>query len=339
MIGMPGRQLILFVTQQCPLRCVHCFNRQAPQNLKGPEINVEEARLVGRELKPIGQLSISGGEPFVRKDLPELIEAVRAEGGARYLDIPTAGWQPGQVQQTMSAILKQRAWRRISLNLSLDGDVEQHDRIRGRAGSYERLIETYRSVLPLRADSRLQLKAVITLMQGTAGALDQTLNAMRRDMPQLDYAHVEPYRGPDLGEGIAPPSAQSMRQCRELVFGLYRGRRGLGPLRAAFKRVLWDEYTELLDGGPPRINCRAPDLGLVVGERLEVSFCEPGPLLGSLREQSLAQILAGPRARSERERIARGCACTHSCFMQPSALYSPRAWTRVPLMLIKGGGR
>jgi len=340
-----GRQLILFVTRSCPLRCMHCFLRDEWSSTAGREISIEEAARLGREAAPISQLSLSGGEPSDRDDLPELVQALAEESGVRHIDLPSAGWDPQRVSSMTERILETGNWQRVSLNLSLDGHAELHDRIRGVNGSYDRLVETYGELVKLKSRGPLVLKVVVTLMKATAHALPDIVRALQADFPHVDHVHVEPYRGRDRGEGIAPPSAEEMRADRKLVFGLYdsgdlggHGRFGLGGLSAAMKKVVYDEYARLLDGHKPRIMCRAPWFSLVVTETMDLAFCEPGPILGNLREKSLREILDGPGAQRERERIGRGCACTHSCFMQPSALLSPAAWSRLPAMLLLGRG-
>ncbi len=78
------------VTHRCPLQCVYCSN---PTELlkKNTEISTETWARVFDEAAKIGvlQLSISGGEPAARRDLPELVQAARQAG--LYVNLITSG--------------------------------------------------------------------------------------------------------------------------------------------------------------------------------------------------------------------------------------------------------
>ena len=59
-----------FVTSVCNARCAHCFY---PINAGKNELTLEEIEKLTRTLPPIRLLLIGGGEPFLRRDLPEII--------------------------------------------------------------------------------------------------------------------------------------------------------------------------------------------------------------------------------------------------------------------------
>ena len=60
-----------FVTSVCNARCAHCFY---PINAGKNELSLEELDRFAATLPPIRLLLISGGEPFLRRDLPEICE-------------------------------------------------------------------------------------------------------------------------------------------------------------------------------------------------------------------------------------------------------------------------
>ena len=82
--------LLAEVTHRCPLQCVYCSN---PTELlkKNTEISTETWARVFDEAAKIGvlQLSISGGEPAARRDLPELMQAARQAD--LYVNLITSG--------------------------------------------------------------------------------------------------------------------------------------------------------------------------------------------------------------------------------------------------------
>ena len=78
--------VVVEVTQACHHRCLHCYNfwrsRRAPvkdpQTLSRPEI-LDVIRKVRRDT-PLRQVVLSGGEPLLRPDLPEIAGDLAAEG-------------------------------------------------------------------------------------------------------------------------------------------------------------------------------------------------------------------------------------------------------------------
>ncbi|TAJ16590.1 MAG: radical SAM protein, partial [Planctomycetota bacterium] len=89
--GVPVH-LTLFVTGACNLRCRHCFHfKEVADSVPGPEL--EQVRALAESCARLGPLvwvSFGGGEPFLRRDLPELAAAF-AQHGLRHLAIPTNG--------------------------------------------------------------------------------------------------------------------------------------------------------------------------------------------------------------------------------------------------------
>src|ERR671929_952120 len=82
--------LLAELTHRCPLHCPYCSN---PLELtrSNAEISTEDWKRVFSEARELGvlQLGLSGGEPLVRRDLPELVAHARALG--LYSTLVTSG--------------------------------------------------------------------------------------------------------------------------------------------------------------------------------------------------------------------------------------------------------
>lgn len=112
---------------------------------------------VARELV---ELDLTGGEPFLRADLPELVGKI-AEAipvffpRLRTIALATNGLRPRQIERVVGKLLRQLDRRcDLALVCSLDALGELHDQIRGVPGAYDRvretlaLLETYRGHWP-----------------------------------------------------------------------------------------------------------------------------------------------------------------------------------------------
>ncbi len=126
-LGRPLRDLRISVTDRCNFRCVYCM----PREVFGPDyqflrrdelLTYEEIARVARVLVGLGveKIRITGGEPLVRRDLDELVRALRGIEGLRDLTLTTNGsLLRGQARRLAEAGLK-----RVTVSLdSLDDGV------------------------------------------------------------------------------------------------------------------------------------------------------------------------------------------------------------------------
>jgi radical SAM protein with 4Fe4S-binding SPASM domain len=88
-------------------------------------------------LKEVG---FSGGEPFLRNDLPEIIEVVNQTCNFPKIAISTNGSLTDKIIDQMSKI--KNIAKQIVMTISIDGIGKIHDEIRGIPGTYDRAIDT-----------------------------------------------------------------------------------------------------------------------------------------------------------------------------------------------------
>jgi len=126
------------MTRRCNLKCIHCYSssRNIPYR---DELTTEEGKALIADLASFGSpvILFSGGEPLIRKDLPELAQFA-VDRGMRAV-ISTNG--------TLLTPERIRTFRAIGLSyigVSLDGLKETHDFFRGVPGTFERAIRGIR---------------------------------------------------------------------------------------------------------------------------------------------------------------------------------------------------
>ena len=122
------------ITGACNLRCRHCF-MSAPHAKHGAPSH-EEIMNVADQLAECGvfSASLTGGEPLIREDFPEIIDALNARGIA-LTTIYTNGWL---VEEALLDALEQKGVH-PSFQLSFDG-IGWHDFLRGVPGAEEKTI-------------------------------------------------------------------------------------------------------------------------------------------------------------------------------------------------------
>jgi len=118
------------VTRRCNLKCVHCY-AHAKNIPADNELTTEEGKILLDDLAQFGVpvMLFSGGEPLIRKDLPELA-AYAVEKGMRAV-ISTNGTL---ITPEMARTLKDIGLSYVGI--SLDGMEEINDRFRGVKGAF-----------------------------------------------------------------------------------------------------------------------------------------------------------------------------------------------------------
>lgn len=121
-------------TRACPLACLHCRAEAVPD--RDPrELDTAAAKELLHQVAAFGQPApifvITGGDPFQRPDLTELI-AYGKEAGVRVAVSPS-----GTPTLTPERLREVHAAGAVGLSLSLDGSTaELHDGFRGVPGVY-----------------------------------------------------------------------------------------------------------------------------------------------------------------------------------------------------------
>ncbi len=185
--GLPGLFLDLALTNRCPLRCRFCSVCREPCAELPAGAWVGLVRAAAAEV-PRLRLSLEGGEPLLREDLPAILDAGLA--CADEVKVVSGGSLP------LSRIPRElRRHPRFLLEVSLDGPEPIHDALRD--GSYRRARRFLDTAL---ADGvRVRVRSVVSEVNRTAllpwlTALDRELAGAGRPVGYRFDALVDPGR-------------------------------------------------------------------------------------------------------------------------------------------------
>jgi len=116
--GRPLLNLRISITQRCNNRCAYCHREGEVQraNRSAELMSVEEIVRIAKIAVGLGiaRIKLTGGEPLMREDLPEIIEGIAAIGGLRDLSITTNGLLLGG---GMAKRLRDCGLRRVNISL------------------------------------------------------------------------------------------------------------------------------------------------------------------------------------------------------------------------------
>jgi len=149
--------LIAFVTYRCNLRCTMCGLYELREYSNPDELSAEEWKGIIQSAKKLGTfiISISGGEPLLRKDLEEII--CHAERNKISTHLCTNG--------TLIDIDRAKSLRECGLktiSFSLDSAYEEvHDAIRGK-GQYQKTLIGIQNIRQIAPEIRISINTVIT---------------------------------------------------------------------------------------------------------------------------------------------------------------------------------
>ena len=139
--------LVASVSFRCNSRCKTCGVWRKPSD----DMTVEEWRRIFANLghSPF-YLTFTGGEPFLRADLHEIIIAGAELCHPGVITIPTNGLLTKRILEQVDQICAAARHSQVGLNLSLDGIGQEHDEIRNVPGNWDRAMETWQGLKELQ---------------------------------------------------------------------------------------------------------------------------------------------------------------------------------------------
>ncbi len=154
--------LTISVTNQCNSKCKTCsiWRRYSDhQQLRATEFTVEEFdKTFDNFGGKIFWATLSGGEPFMRKDIVEIFETLCLNCHPAVVNIPSNGLLSSVIEGNVKRMMEKNCNTDLTLNLSLDGVGDKHEKIRGIPGNFERVLDTYERLRSLKAEfPRLQV--------------------------------------------------------------------------------------------------------------------------------------------------------------------------------------
>ena len=82
-------QLVLFITSKCNCDCTHCFYYKELNKIE--DLSLKELNKVSETVGRLRTLCLTGGEPFLRKDIVEIVKVFFKNTKFQFLQIPVQG--------------------------------------------------------------------------------------------------------------------------------------------------------------------------------------------------------------------------------------------------------
>lgn len=148
--------LTVGVTNVCNSHCKTCLIWKLYRDhteLKNEELKTWEYETIFEHFgKSVFWVTLTGGEPFLRSDLPEICMTLIRHCESEIINIPTNALLPKVIEEKTKKILENCQNLTLVVNLSLDGVGSKHDEIRGTPGNFDMFLETYAKLKSLKEE-------------------------------------------------------------------------------------------------------------------------------------------------------------------------------------------
>jgi radical SAM protein with 4Fe4S-binding SPASM domain len=310
---MMPREAVLAVTYRCNARCAMCgiWNSKPVAEL----LPAAYSRLPSS----LRDVNLTGGEPFLRDDLPEIHAAVRSTCRRVRTIVSTNGLLTDRIVAAVRAMASVEPG--IGVAVSVDGPPEIHDRMRGVPGAHERAMATIRA---LQQAGFRNLRLAFTATRENANCLGQVYALSRELGAEFTCAAQH---GSEHYFQVRAPQAWSLQA--EIAPAIRGELRSLSPKRWA-RAYFMNGLSRFAAGRGRPLPCRAGRDFFFMSPSGDVFTCNVEAFrMGNLSWQSFAQIWNSLEASN-----ARVCAdmCRGGCWMVCTARTAlRRAWLRVLL--------
>jgi len=310
------------VNSACDCNCKTCNISSRPDN----HMSLEEWE---KALDSIGTapywITVTGGNQFLRKDFGELLELMVSKCKPKIINIPVNGTMPDKVYSVISSIVKHDV--QVNVNLSIDGIGKEHDKIRGKEGNFELLMETYEKLRLIKAknlqvgfytvasrfnlDKLADISAYVASLEPDRHGIEPASN--RQELLNMDTQLQD---NPPLG------LIKHVRKSKDS--GSVQSRLSLQNYLNNDKVIMDDKEI---------IPCYAGLASVHISHDGEVWQCVTrAETMGNLRENNydFRKILNSSKAAKIRRDIKKeGCYCTHSNPAYTNQLCTPKALLRL----------
>jgi MoaA/NifB/PqqE/SkfB family radical SAM enzyme len=324
---------ILYVTSKCNSFCKTCFFYE---NLnKEDDLSLEEFKKISEKLGSISVLLLSGGEPFLRKDLTEICEVFIQNNKVDTLSIPTNGALSEEITKVAGGLAKKFPMTIISINPSLDGMPECHDAIRGVQGSFYQTIDTIRKLEDIKKRYKnIQIVVNSVINKDNVDSLKELAGYLSQF--NLDYHAFEIMRGDRRDKSLRFADLTEIRGLHKIAVENRKGQ-----IKNIFEKIvvigsikyLYRIKEEFLAGKKWPMSCSAGKSILVIYPNGEMSLCELKKPIANLRDNNynVKSVMGNEDFLKEVRKVkVNRCSCTHVCFLNASIA---EEWKTVPKIL------
>ena len=335
-------QVIFFMTDKCNLACAHCFY-WANLNKETHEATLEEIDRFSKSLGHFSFLTLTGGEPFLRDDIPEIIKIFKTNNKISSVSIPTNGFFTERILKTTENILRNTKDVDLAIKVSIDGLEEKHDAIRGVRGAFSKAVDTFHGLVEFKKKSpHFKVGVILTYsalnQESSPEAVDYIKEKLNPDMISLNFV-----RGNTKDPGIKEVDVANYLKLYQSALSFLLAKKNKQTnlyyrFFSAYKSKVSEMVAQSINQNRYLFPCYAGRLLCVIDSSLNVYPCEMiGRGFGNLRayDYDFRKLWFSRDAESLRKEIEKNkCYCTYECSLQITAFFNLKTLVSlIPRML------
>jgi MoaA/NifB/PqqE/SkfB family radical SAM enzyme len=297
-------RIVIKITQRCNLKCKHCLEWRF-KNKK--ELSLRQIKKILVKLWDAGavHLSLNGGEPFIRKDIKEILRFAKKLGFS--IGVTSNGTFIPEKRDCLKYI--------DILGLSLDGPEKIHNKLRGR-GQFKQVIKALKIA---GKKSNVYLNTVLTKeICSDLKNIEEVVEIAARNNVGCNFVTMY---GDVQGEIIEKPEDKELRKAVKKIIELKR--KG-GPIlysNFTYNYILdWEDYSkEKYYKEKGKLKCIAGKLAIAIDANGEVFPCN----MVKNKEFEPVNILEFENIDKMMEKVSKRNKCKHcyySCYCESNAL-------------------
>src|SRR5512132_4099589 len=338
-LGQPFSPILLniLVTSVCDMRCTHCFftdelddRPRKKLQMKTHEISRISETLGGN----LGVLILAGGEPFTRKDLPEIARAFYQNNKLESIYIMSNGQIQKRIFPDVTRILQECPNLNVTVALGIDGLKEEHEKIRQKPGSWDLAIDTARQLQAIKKEyKRLDVQTCTCFMHSNQDTIFEWYDFLKHDLQpdKVNFNYIRPPSADPIELDIDKSRYAKLANMIDddsrhaAIKNNYGGKAGY--FKAAIDIYMHGLITKTQETQQAQLTCYAGTAGAVIYDEGTLSSCENLAPIGNLRDHdwNFQGLWLSDAMKARRKQAAAGCFCTHesNCYY-PSLPFNPK---------------
>jgi MoaA/NifB/PqqE/SkfB family radical SAM enzyme len=262
--------------------------------------------------------TFSGGEPTLRKDLPDMVASAYRRCRPGIINIPTNGIQHKVIPDRVECVLEAAPKSEVIINLSLDGVGKKHDEIRGVRGNWSHSLSTYAALQALKSRYRNLTVGVHTVISNfNVDSFPELCEYVRRELkPDSFITEIAEERVEldTVGLGITP-TAEKYTVAIDTLLESMRDQRltGVAEVAQAFRHEYYELVKRTLREHRQVIPCMAGVASAQIAPNGDVwTCCVRAQSMGNLRDHDydFGSVWRSGKAAQLRRSIKAGeCYC------------------------------
>ncbi|NQT64736.1 MAG: radical SAM protein, partial [FCB group bacterium] len=280
------------------------------------DLTISEYKLIFKKLgRSPYWLTLSGGEPFLRKDIVEICRELYKNCKPKIINIPSNGILTNTIVKNVIEIAKICSKSQIIVNLSIDDIDEKHDEIRGIPGNYKKVINTFTKLKALQIDNlTIGIHTVISKLN--VAGFSGIANELMQLQPDSYITEIAEQRVEldTLESDITPDIISYCTAIDYLIHRIKNGKfKGMNKITQSFRIEYYNLVKKILRDKTQVIPCYAGVTSAQISPDGEVwSCCIKAESMGNLRDNdyNFKKIWFSKTMRTERLSIKRKeCHC------------------------------